>query len=98
MTDPSRLEAAEAGLHHEQDELAHGRAGHAHHPAPAARLEGDRQPDPKPDHVVAEDALPEPVPVVVATPPSGRALLAGAIAALLTLAAVVAFAVKISGA
>ena len=86
MTDPSRLEAAEAGLHHEQEELAHGRAPHPHHGTPDA------------DHVVAEDALSPLEPVVLATPPSRGALLAGAVAALLTLAAVVAFAVKISGA
>ena len=95
MTDPSRVEAAAAGLPHEGDERRHGRHADTTDtrsvPPPAAA--GAAR---VPDHVVAEDALPAEVPVVVATPPSGRALLAGAVAALLTLAAVVAFAVKIS--
>ena len=79
-TDPSRLEAAEAGLAHEQAELAETGSSD--------------------EHVVAADALAHPTDpnagVVLADPPSGRALLGAAALALLTLAALVLVAVAIA--
>ncbi|MDQ6650333.1 MAG: hypothetical protein M3Z02_09490 [Actinomycetota bacterium] len=80
MTDPSRLEAAEAGLAREQAEQASTGTSD--------------------DHVVAADALAHPVDpnagVVVADPPTGRALAGAAAIALLTLTAVVLVALAIA--